>query len=523
MNITDIRDSLVLMGAEKLALAVSSTLGPKGRSCLLDKGYGIISASNDGFEISKVINLADEDEKKGAELLKEAAIHTHERAGDGCSGAVVIAHSIIKEGVKNIQAGASPVHLGNGLKKALDCCLAYLERTAEKVSRPEQLFQVACTAAKDEQLISEIKDVFQELNQGKIVSIEESTDNEIRVEKVSGMSIDNGYISPYFVRERDCNELELENVYVLMTEKVISDFRDIIPIIEMVEQEGASLLILSAGLAGEAHSNLLLNVHKKGLKAVAVCAGGYGVSGSEVLADAAVYTGGRVIGANEWDYVKSDYTYLGKAKHVKVKQNGTYIMGGSGDATAVNEYVFALEQHCREEGDKSKRLSLRKRMTGLSDERFIIKVGGRTNAECHEAKLKLENAFASAHSAYNTGTLPGGGVAFLRCIPDVLQLASGLEGDERTGALILAKALEMPAYGIIKNAGLSAERLVEELKVMDKDSGYDVLRERFCNMYEEGIVDAAGGLVETLTIAVSVASVFLTAKCFVVQSNTKNT
>lgn len=510
MEILDIKDSKLLLGAEKLAMTISGTVGPKGRNVLLDKGYGIISVSNDAFEISKVVNPADENERKGAVLLREAAAQTHEVTGDGCGMAVIIANSIIEEGVKNVRAGANPVHLGNGLKKALDCCLKYLESITISVSSPEQLFQVARTQVKDEQLISELKHVFTELNNGKLVIIEESPDNETRTEKVSGMYIDNGYCSPYFIREKNRYELELDNVYVLMAGKVISDFNDIIPVIETVEQNTASLLILSAGVCSEALTNLLLNVHKRGLKAVAVCAGGYGVSGSEVLEDAAVYTGGKVMASNQYDYVKSDITYLGKAKYVKVKKNSTYIMGGGGDTVTVNAYISALERECREEADKFRRLSLRNRMAGLSDERIVIKVGGKTNAECQEAKLRLENAFASAHSAYNTGILPGGGVAFLRCIPRVLNLADDLYDDERTGAVILAKALEKPAYWNFRNGGLSAEKLIGELKEKKNDIGYDVLKESFCNMFEEGIIDAAGVLAEVLRAAVSVATVFIT-------------
>lgn len=522
MSITDIRDGKVLAGVEQLAYTIATSMGPFGRKCLLDKSYGIISDSDDGFEISKVVNFSDDNENKGAMLLREAAFKTHERVGDGCSAAVCMANEIIKEEVKNIQAGASPIMLGNGLKKAFAVCDAYLRELSSEDNGPEILRKVAVTAAKDEKLISEVEDIFQEVHKGKIVTIEESQDSIISVEKLSGMLVENGYSSPYFVKDMAGGELTYEDVYILLTENVISDFYDLIPIIEHVEAADGTLLILSAGVAGEALSNLLLNVHKRGLKAVAVTAGGYGISGSEVLEDAAIYTGGKVIAANDWEYFKSDFSYLGRAAKVKTTHNSTIIFGGNGKKEAVNKYISLLEGYCNEEDSKAKRLAYRTRMSRLSDERIIIKVGGKTAYECQEKKNRYEKAFSSVHAAYRSGVLPGGGVAYLRCVPKLMELASELSDDERTGVLLLAKALEAPAYHIIKNAGLSGERIVEELKDKDLWVGYDVNNNCFCDMSESGILDAAEVVSEAIGNAVSVASVFLNAKAFVDKNSDKN-
>lgn len=522
MNITDIRDSLVLKGAEKLALAVSSTIGPKGHNVLLDKGYAIITMTNDCYEITKVINLPDQDENKGARLLTEVARQTYEGVGDGCCAAVLMAQSIIAEGVKNIQAGANPVLIRNGLNKALEVCTDYLQSRAKETKSQDILLAVAQTAAKDDELVNEIKAAFSELGHGKIVTIEESPDSLTRLEKTAGMLIDNGYVSPYFVKEKDCSDIELENSYVLISDKVISDFEDLIPVIELVEEKSASLLILSAGVVGEALSNLLLNVYKRGLKAVAVIGGGYGISGREILEDAAVYTGGKVIDSYEWDYRKSDLTYLGMAKNVKVSQNKTIITGGMGSFSSVNEYILALNRYCNECDDKTKRIAFRTRIARLSDERIIIKVGAETIPELQEKKKKCEKAVAAVHSAYNTGVLAGGGVAYIRCIPELKLLAETLEGDERTGAGLLMKALETPTYNIVKNAGFSGEKITEDIKTMDPETGFDVNNVYYCNMSEQGILDACGVLTEALNNAVSIASVFLTASSFVSKNKVKN-
>lgn len=518
MAITDIRDGRILKGAGVLAKTIATTMGPFGKKCLLDKGFGLMTGTDDGFELAKVINLSDEDERKGVEILREAAVKTHERVGDGCSAACVLAYEIIKEGVKNIAAGASPVKLNRGLSKGLELCIEEIKNMSVAADKPEILRQVAKTAAKDEALIESVAYVFDEVCRGKAVSIEEASDSETRVEMQSGMTIDNGYSSPYFIKDKEISDIELEKVYILMTDRVISDFNDLIPAIEYVNEHSGSLLILSAGVAGEALSNLLLNIHKNGLKAVTVTAGGYGISGNEVLEDAAVYTGGKVVFTNEWQYVEDLESYLGKAQKVTIKQNSTMILKGGGNVADVAKYISALESQCEKEENKPRRLALRNRMSRLSDERLIIKVDGKTGVECAEMKNRYEKAFSSVHAAYNSGVCPGGGVAYLRCVFHLKSLAATLPFDERTGVLILVKALEAPIYNILKNAGLPAEKIVAELEAKDLWQGFDVERNEFCDLFESGIFDATEVVKEALKNAVSVAEVFLTAERFVAKN-----
>ena len=518
MAIINIREGNILEGARLFSETIATTMGPFGKKCLLDKGFSVVTGTDDGFELAKVINLPDESKRKGEELIKEAVVKTHERVGDGCSAACVLTYEIIREGVKNIVAGTSAVSLCKGLNKGLELCIGELEKMSVAADKPDVLMKVAKTAAKEEVLIENVAQVFDEVCTGKAVGIEEASGLETRVERQSGMAIDNGYSSPYFIKDKGISDLELENVYVLMSDRVIFDFNDLIPVIEYVNEQSASLLVLSAGVAGEALSNLLLNVHKNGLKAAAVTAGGYGISGNEVLEDAAVYTGGKVVYTNEWQLAEDWKYYLGKAKKVKIKQNCTMISGGGGALYDVSKYIAVLEGLYENEENKAKRLALRNRMSRLSDERIIIKVGGKTGVECEEMKNRYEKAFSSVHGAYNSGVCPGGGVAYLRCVFPLRSLAATLPYEERTGVLILAKALEAPAYNIIKNAGGSGERILAELLELDLWQGYDVVKEDFCELFDSGILDATEVVKEAIRNAVSAAKACLMAERFVVKN-----
>lgn len=503
----------LLKGMNALGDAVKKTIGPRGRNVFLDKGFGITTISNDGFEISKVINFSDRNEDNGAAFLRDAARKTHEVAGDGCSATIVIAQSIINEGVMNITSGSNPVLIRSGIKKAAAAVVDYIYSNAVYPEEHNKLPTLLSAIKDEEEIIQNMKLIFEKIADGKIITVEESTNPFTIVESCEGMTLDNGYISPYFVKNKNSLEIVLERPYVLLTEKVISDFSDLLPVIEAVGD--GSLLIIAADVVQDALSNLLLNVLKEKINSVVVRAGGYGMTGSEVLKDVAVFTGGKVIDSELWDLQKNDLMNLGRADRAKISVDSSIIINGAGSEQQVNARIKELEEECYNTDSGTRRLSLRNRIARINKDTTIIKVGASTNTELQEQKNKYEKALSSCYGAYYNGICPGGGVMYLRAISVVNELINTLSGDEKTGAMILRKALDKPAYYIFENAGLAGEKIVADIIEAEGLIGFDVIKDTYTDMIESNLADPAKVIAVALENAVSSACLFLTTEAIV--------
>ena len=504
-------------GVDKLADTVKITLGPKGRNVVLDKKYGAPLITNDGVTIAKEIELEDAAENMGAQLVKEVATKTNDAAGDGTTTATVLAQALIREGMKNVTAGANPMVLRKGIKKAVDRAVECLVANSKKVNGSADIARVGTISAGDELIGALIADAMEKVTSDGVITVEESRSADTYSEVVEGMQFDRGYLSPYMATDMDKMEAVLDDALILITDKKISNLQEILPVLEQVIQAGRKLLIIAEDVEGEALTTLVLNKLRGIFTCVAVKAPGFGDRRKEMLKDIAILTGGEVISSEIGLELKdASIEYLGHARQIKVNKDTTIIVDGAGNpeeiAARVNQIRNALEI-TTSEFDKEK---LQERLAKLSGGVAVIKVGAATEVEMKEKKLRIEDALNATRAAVEEGIVAGGGTAYLNVIKDVEKVAEMLEGDERTGVMIVLKALEAPVRQIADNAGLDGGVIVHTIKASGKIGwGFDAYKEEYCDMVSCGIVDPTKVTRSALQNAASIASTILTTESVV--------
>ncbi|MBO7374444.1 MAG: chaperonin GroEL [Lachnospiraceae bacterium] len=500
-------------GVNQLADTVRVTLGPKGRNVVLDKSYGAPLITNDGVTIAKEIELEDAFENMGAQLVKEVATKTNDVAGDGTTTATVLAQAMINAGMKNLAAGANPIILRKGMKKATECAVESIKSMSAKVNGKEQIAKVAAISAGDEKVGEMVADAMEKVTGDGVITIEESKTMQTELDLVEGMQFDKGYLSAYMCTDMEKMEAVLENPYILITDKKISNIQDILPILETIVQSGAKLLIIAEDIEGEALTTLIVNKLRGTFNVVAVKAPGYGDRRKEMLKDIAILTGGQVISEElGLDLKEVTLQDMGRAKSVKVQKENTIIVDGAGNsdeiAARIGQIKTAIET-TTSEFDKEK---LQERLAKLSGGVAVIKVGAATETEMKEAKLRMEDALAATKAAVEEGIIAGGGSAYIHASKKVKELADSLEGDEKTGAQIVLTALKAPLFHIAANAGLDGSVIVNKVFESEVGFGFDALNEKYVNMVEAGILDPAKVTRSALQNATSVASTFLTTE-----------
>jgi chaperonin GroEL len=503
-------------GVNQLADTVRVTLGPKGRNVVLDKSYGAPLITNDGVTIAKEIELEDSFENMGAQLVKEVATKTNDVAGDGTTTATVLAQAMINEGMKNLAAGANPIIMRKGMKKATECAVAAIAEMSQKVNGKNHIARVAAISAGDEEVGQLVADAMEKVTGDGVITIEESKTMQTELDLVEGMQFDRGYISAYMATDMDKMEATLENPLILITDKKISNIQEILPLLEQIVQSGQKLLIIAEDVEGEALTTLIVNKLRGTFNVVAVKAPGYGDRRKAMLEDIAILTGGTVI-SSELGYELKDATLdmLGHAKSVKVQKENTVIVDGEGDKEAIKARISQIKKQIEETTSDFDREKLQERLAKLSGGVAVIRVGAATEAEMKEAKLRLEDALAATRAAVEEGIICGGGSAYIHASKKVAELASGLEGDEKTGANIVLKALEAPLHTIAENAGLEGSVIINKVQESKVGVGFDVLREEYVDMVEAGILDPAKVTRSALQNATSVASTMLTTESVV--------
>ena len=503
-------------GVDQLADTVRVTIGPKGRNVVLDKSYGAPLITNDGVTIAKEIELEDPFENMGAQLVKEVATKTNDVAGDGTTTATVLAQAMIKEGMKNLAAGANPIVLRKGMKKATDAAVESIVSMSEKVNGKEQIAKVAAISAGDEAVGNMVADAMEKVSNDGVITIEESKTMQTELDLVEGMQFDRGYISAYMATDMDKMEAVLDNPYILITDKKISNIQEILPLLEQIVQSGAKLLIIAEDVEGEALTTLIVNKLRGTFNVVAVKAPGYGDRRKAMLEDIAILTGGTVI-SSELGYELKDTTMdmLGRAKSVKVQKENTVIVDGEGDKEALQSRIAQIKKQIEETTSDFDREKLQERLAKLSGGVAVIRVGAATETEMKEAKLRLEDALAATRAAVEEGIICGGGSAYIHASKEVAKLAATLEGDEKTGAGIVLKALEAPLYHIAANAGLEGSVIINKVRESEVGVGFDALKEEYVDMVSAGILDPAKVTRSALQNATSVASTLLTTESVV--------
>ena len=507
----DARKSLEI-GVNKLADTVRVTLGPKGRNVVLDKQYGAPLITNDGVTIAKEIELADAFENMGAQLIREVASKTNDVAGDGTTTATVLAQAMVNEGMKNLAAGANPIVL----KKATDAAVDAIKEMSQKVRGKEQIARVAAVSSGNDEVGTMIADAMEKVSQDGVITIEESKTMQTELDLVEGMQFDRGYISAYMATDMEKMEAVLDDPYILITDKKISNVQEILPLLEQIVQSGKKLLIIAEDIEGEALTTLIVNKLRGTFQVVGVKAPGYGDRRKDMLKDIAILTGGQVI-SEEVGLELKDATMdmLGHAKSVKVQKENTIIVDGMGDkkeiADRVNQ-IKALIEETKSEFDKEK---LQERLAKLAGGVAVIRVGAATETEMKEAKLRMEDALNATRAAVEEGIISGGGSAYIHAAKKLTALVDTLEGDEKTGAKIVLKALESPLYHIAANAGLEGSVIVNKVKESEEGVGFDAYNETYVNMVEAGILDPAKVTRSALQNATSVASTLLTTESVV--------
>ena len=503
-------------GVNKLADTVRVTLGPKGRNVVLDKSFGAPLITNDGVTIAKEIELEDAFENMGAQLVKEVATKTNDVAGDGTTTATVLAQAMIHEGIKNLAAGANPIILRKGMKKATDCAVDAIKEMSETLQGKEQIAKVAAISAGDEQVGEMVADAMEKVSNDGVITIEESKTMMTELDLVEGMQFDRGYLSAYMATDMDKMEANLENPYILITDKKISNIQDILPLLEQVVQNSARLLIIAEDVEGEALSTLVLNKLRGTFQVVAVKAPGYGDRRKEMLKDIAILTGGEVITEElGLDIKDTTLDQLGRAKSVKVQKENTVIVDGEGDKGEIGARVSQIRKQIEETTSEFDREKLQERLAKLAGGVAVIRVGAATETEMQEAKLRMEDALAATRAAVEEGIIAGGGSAYIHASEKVAALAAGLEGDEKTGANIILRALESPLRTIAENAGLEGSVIIDKVRSEKPGFGFDALKEEYVNMVENGILDPAKVTRSALQNATSVASTLLTTESVV--------
>ena len=500
-------------GVNKLADTVRVTLGPKGRNVVLDKSYGAPLITNDGVTIAKEIELEDAFENMGAQLVKEVATKTNDVAGDGTTTATVLAQAMINEGMKNLAAGANPIILRKGMKKATDKAVEAIAAMSSKITGYKQIAKVAAISAGDEGVGQLVADAMEKVTNDGVITIEESKTMKTELDLVEGMQFDRGYVSAYMATDMDKMEAVLDNPYILITDKKISNIQEILPILEQIVKTGAKLLIIAEDIEGEALTTLIVNKLRGTFSVVGVKAPDYGDRRKEMLKDIAILTGGQVI-SEELGLELKDTTIdmLGRAKSVMVQKENTIIVDGCGDKADITARVNQIKKQIEETTSDFDREKLQERLAKLAGGVAVIRVGAATETEMKEAKLRLEDALAATKAAVEEGIIQGGGSAYIHASKEVAKLAAELEGDEKTGAKIILKALEAPLFHIAANAGLEGSVIINKVRESEVGVGFDALNEEYVNMVEAGILDPAKVTRSALQNATSVASTFLTTE-----------
>ena len=503
-------------GVNQLADTVRVTLGPKGRNVVLDKSFGAPLITNDGVTIAKEIELEDAFENMGAQLVKEVATKTNDVAGDGTTTATVLAQAMVNAGMKNLAAGANPIILRKGMKKATACAVETIGKMSQKVNGKEHIARVAAISAGDEAVGQLVADAMEKVSNNGVITIEESMTMQTELDLVDGMQFDRGYISAYMATDMDKMEAVLDNPYILITDKKISNIQEILPLLEQIVQSGAKLLIIAEDVEGEALTTLIVNKLRGTFNVVAVKAPGYGDRRKAMLEDIAILTGGTVI-SSELGYELKDTTMdmLGRAKSVKVQKENTVIVDGEGDKEALQSRIAQIKKQIEETTSDFDREKLQERLAKLSGGVAVIRVGAATETEMKEAKLRLEDALAATRAAVEEGIICGGGSAYIHASKEVAKLAATLEGDEKTGAGIVLKALEAPLYHIAANAGLEGSVIINKVRESEVGVGFDALKEEYVDMVSAGILDPAKVTRSALQNATSVASTLLTTESVV--------
>lgn len=503
-------------GVDKLANTVRVTLGPKGRNVALDKSYGAPLITNDGVTIAKEIELEDAFENMGAQLVKEVATKTNDVAGDGTTTATVLAQAMIGAGMSNLAAGANPIILRKGMQKATECAVEAIAKMSQKVNGKNHIARVAAISAASDEVGQMVADAMEKVSNDGVITIEESKTMKTELDLVEGMQFDRGYISAYMATDMDKMEAVLDNPYILITDKKISNIQEILPLLEQIVQSGAKLLIIAEDVEGEALTTLIVNKLRGTFNVVAVKAPGYGDRRKAMLEDIAILTGGQVISSElGLELKETTMDMLGRAKSVKVQKENTIIVDGEGDKAAIQARVAQIKKQIEETTSDFDKEKLQERLAKLAGGVAVIRVGAATETEMKEAKLRMEDALAATRAAVEEGIIAGGGSAYIHAAKDVEALANTLEGDEKTGAKIVLKALEAPLYYIAANAGLEGSVIINKVKESLAGVGFDALKEEYVDMIKDGILDPAKVTRSALQNATSVASTLLTTESVV--------
>ena len=503
-------------GVNKLADTVRVTIGPKGRNVVLDKSFGAPLITNDGVTIAKEIELEDRFENMGAQLIKEVASKTNDVAGDGTTTATVLAQAMVHEGMKNLEAGANPIILRKGMKKATDVAVEAIAKMSSKVKDKDQIAKVAAISAGDAEVGQMVADAMEKVSNDGVITIEESKTMKTELDLVEGMQFDRGYVSAYMATDMDKMEANLDDPYILITDKKISNIQEILPLLEQIVQAGARLLIIAEDIEGEALTTLIVNKLRGTFNVVAVKAPGYGDRRKEMLKDIAKLTGGQVI-SEELGMELKDTTMdqLGRAKSVKVQKENTVIVDGMGDKNAIADRVAQIKAQIEETTSDFDREKLQERLAKLAGGVAVIRVGAATETEMKEAKLRMEDALNATRAAVEEGIISGGGSAYIHASKAVAKAIEELEGDEKTGAKVVLKALEAPLFHISANAGLEGAVIINKVRESEVGTGFDALTEQYVDMVENGILDPAKVTRSALQNATSVASTLLTTESVV--------
>ena len=503
-------------GVNKLADTVRVTLGPKGRNVVLDKSFGAPLITNDGVTIAKEIELEDAFENMGAQLIREVASKTNDVAGDGTPTATVLAQAMVHEGMKNLAAGANPIVLRKGMKKATSAAVDAILKMSSKVSGKEQIARVAAISASDDEVGAMVADAMEKVSNDGVITIEESKTMKTELDLVEGMQFDRGYVSAYMATDMDKMEANLEDPYILITDKKISNIQEILPLLEQVVQSSAKLLIIAEDVEGEALTTLIVNKLRGTFNVVAVKAPGYGDRRKEMLKDIAILTGGQVISEElGLDLKETTLDQLGRAKSVKVQKENTVIVDGYGQKEEINARVAQIKKQIEETTSDFDREKLQERLAKLAGGVAVIRVGAATETEMKEAKLRMEDALAATRAAVEEGIIAGGGSAYIHATKEISKLVASLEGDEKTGANVILKALEAPLYHITANAGLEGSVIINKVRELEPGMGFDAYTEQYVDMVKAGILDPVKVTRSALQNATSVASTLLTTESVV--------
>ncbi len=503
-------------GINQLADTVKITLGPKGRNVVLDKKFGAPLITNDGVSIAKEIELEAPFENMGAQLVKEVATKTNDVAGDGTTTATLLAQALVREGLKNIAAGANPMIVRKGIAMAVATAVEEIKKNSRKIKGKEDIARVAANSAADEYIGTLIADAMEKVTADGVITVEESKTAETMCEVVEGMQFDRGYISPYMVTDTDKMEAVIDDAYILITDKKISSIQDLLPLLEQIVQQGKKLVIVAEDIEGEALTTLVLNKLRGTFTCVAVKAPGFGDRRKAMLQDIAILTGGEVISDElGLDLKETTIFQLGRAKQVKIQKENTIIVDGAGDKEAIKARVSQIKAQIAETTSEFDKEKLQERLAKLSGGVAVLRVGAATETEMKEKKLRIEDALAATKAAVEEGIVAGGGTAFLNALPAVAKLVAKTEGDEKTGVKIVLKALEEPVRQIAKNAGVEGSVIVDKVLSQKKNVGYNALTEEYVDMLETGIVDPTKVTRNALQNAASVASMVLTTESLV--------